>query len=241
MTAFNPACLPHEERRHWMKRRDWPAGFTRHSAAFVMAFLWLFSAVWCGLTALIFRANGAKIEAAMDAGLTGWIVPVLVVLVGAIAVISAICTTISWLRFGSTTLRIDTLPSFVGESFRGRLEAGDYLLGRRRFTMTLTCEEVIRQAAPARRRNRKKQSHVVRRQAGSASRTIDRLPIPDGMGRSVLKLDIDVPEGLPGSLHRDDGTGYQWILSVTTSDGHEPAFSAAFEIPVYRREELLAA
>jgi hypothetical protein len=72
---------------------------------------------------------------------------------------------------------------------------------------------------------------------GLATMKIDRAPQPGNSG-SVLGIEIEVPRGAPGSLHRGNGTGYQWTLILISDDGQKPVFSAAFEVPVYRREDL---
>lgn len=51
-------------------------------------------------------------------------------------------------------------------------------------------------------------------------------------------IEIEVPRASPGSLHRDNGTGYQWTLILMSDDGQTPVSSAGFEVPVYRREDL---
>ncbi len=241
MAAFDPSVLPYEERLHWQSRADWPAGRVSHSTAIVVLALWGFSIVWCAAIGGIFFVNQHKIAAALASSWTEWVVPILLVGVAVIVILSAIAATISWRNNGRSTLVIGTLPAFVGERFEGRIEAGPILKGRQGFKVTLSCEDV--KAKTERRKNsrRRKHAYFYRVKRGSASATVTALPQPSGDGRYIFHVGIDIPRGLPGSLHLEDGTGVQWTLTVTSDDGQSPAFGATYEIPVYRREELVPA
>jgi hypothetical protein len=103
-----------------MLRPDWAARkVIDRSSLSVAIFLWVWSAGWCGACALIFGVNSDKIVAAAreswgEAAL-GLIFPI----GGLIGVLCAIGATRTWWRQGTSTLRIDTLPGYLGEDFRG--------------------------------------------------------------------------------------------------------------------------
>ena len=113
MSAMHPDAA-------WMLRPDWAARkVVDRSSLAVAIFLWVWSAGWCGACAFIWSVNSDKIIAAAreswgEAAL-GMIFPI----GGLIGVLCAIGATRVWWRHGTSTLRIDTLPGYLGDEFRG--------------------------------------------------------------------------------------------------------------------------
>lgn len=238
MTAFDTSVLPYEERLHWLTRKDWPSGRVSHSSFIVVAALWGFSLLWCAAIGGIGAINRNKIAAALAESWTEWVVPSLAVFLGIVVILCAIAATVSWLRNGRSTLVIETLPAFTGGRFRGMVEAGDILAGKQSFKLTLACEEVIERTERIEHSRRRKHSHFDRVLRGSSTARVMR-PATGSAGHGFrLPVDIAIPANLPGSRHLSDGTGYQWTLSIASDDGSSPVFGAAFEIPVYREDDL---
>ncbi len=71
------------------------------------------------------------------------------------------------------------------------------------------------------------------------TKTITAVPSPGPAGAFSFPVAMNVPEYWPGSLHEADGTGIRWTLHVQSADGQSPVFGAAFEVPVYRRGDLV--
>lgn len=240
MTAFDIALLPYPERLHWQSRKDWPKGRVDHSSAMVVLALWGFGLAWSAITGTIAYVNHAKIAAAVARSWTQAIVPGLVFGLGPIVILCAIAATVSWRRNGVSTLVMETVPAYVGDVFRGTVEAGDILRGHNAFAVTLTCERVRAhlRTVPGSRGRRKKHAHFHREKLGSVSRTINQAATIGRDGKLVVAVAIEIPSGMPGSFHEINGTGIQWTLNIQSGDGRSPVFGAAFEIPVYRREDL---
>jgi hypothetical protein len=238
--TFNPLSLPIIERLQWQERLDWQQGRVTHSSLIIVLALWGFGIVWCAAISFIFHVNRAKIEAALAASWTEWIVPGLLVLVAVGVIWSAIGATISWKNNGRSALVIETLPAFVGETFRGRIEAGDILLGKRSFKLTLQCEEVKQHLRSVKGSRRKKHAHFYRVKLGSTVKTEAAVASPAASGLFSFPVEIAIPPSLPGTRREENGTGYSWTLTATSDDGTKPVFSAVFEIPVYRRRDMQA-
>ena len=241
MTAFDTAVLPFEERLHWQARKDWPLGRVDHSSAIVVIALWGFSIAWCSITGTIATINREKVAAAFASNWAEALAVIAVFGLGALAIILAIAATVSWRSNGKSTLVIGTLPAFAGETFEGTVEAGKIIAGRSTFELSLTCERVtdVRLRDPGSNSRRRKHAHFHRQQLGKVTKKMTAVPSLVADGKSAFPVSMTVPDYYPGSLHNDDGTGIQWTLHIQSADGRTPVFGAAFEIPVYRREDLL--
>lgn len=239
MTAFDTSVLPYEERLHWLTRKDWPAGRVTHSSFIVVAALWGFGIAWTAIIGTIATINREKVAASFATNWTESLGVIAAFGLGILVIILAIAATVSWLKNGRSTLVIETLPAFAGGRFRGVIEAGDILAGKTSFKLTLACEEVISRTERIEGSRRRKHSHFDRMLRGSATARIMR-PATGSAGEGFsLPIDIAIPGHLPGSRHLSDGTGYQWTLSISSDDGASPAFGAAFEVPVYREDDLV--
>lgn len=239
--AFDPATLPFAERIHWQSRKDWLSGRVTHSSLIVVAALWGFSVLWCAAIGFIFTVNRAKIATAINDDWTEAIVPAFAAALGIIVVLCAIGATLSWLRNGKSALVLGTRPAFAGETFEGTVEAGRIIAEKSSFAVTLTCERVteVRRRDPSSKSRRRQHSHFHRELLGKVTKTITAVPSPGANGLFSFPVTMNVPDFYPGSLHEENGTGIQWTLHVQSANGQSPVFGAAFEVPVYRREDLV--
>ncbi len=237
--AFDPATLPFAERLHWQSRKDWLSGRVTHSSLIVVVALWGFGIAWCGITGTIASINREKIARVFATDWTEAAAVCAVFGLGALVILLAIGATLSWARNGKSTLVLKTLPAFTGETFEATVEAGQILAGKSSFELSLTCERVVsvrRRKSGSRRRTH---AHFRREQIGKVTKTITAVPSPGLNGTFTFPVAITVPEYHPGSLHEEDGTGIQWTLHVQSAGGQSPVFGAAFEVPVYRRADLV--
>ena len=108
----------------WMLRADWAARkVVDRSSLGVMIFLWIWASGWWGVSAFLWTVNRDKILAAIHNSWGDTVLVALLPLAGFIGVLAAVIVTRTWWRFGNSTLLIDTLPGFIGDSFRGRVKA----------------------------------------------------------------------------------------------------------------------
>ncbi len=76
-----------------------------------------------GAFAFIGAVNRDKILAALDESWWGYLVAAIFVLCGLVALRLAVASTVANWRYGGTVLRLDTLPAYIGDRFRGTVEA----------------------------------------------------------------------------------------------------------------------
>lgn len=237
--AFDPATLPFAERIHWLSRKDWRSGRVTHSSLIVVIALWGFGIAWLAVTGVIARVNRDKIAAAFATDWTEAAAVCAVFGLCILVILLAIGATLSWARNGKSALVLKTLPAFAGERFEGVIEAGQILAGKSSFEVSLTCERVIDIRLRKSGSRRRTHSHFRREQLGKVTKTITAVPTPGPDGSFTFPVLVNVPENHPGSLHEEDGSGIQWTLHVQSADGQSPVFGAAFEVPVYRRGDLV--
>ena len=238
--AFDPAALPFAERIHWQTRKDWRAGRVTHSSLIVVLALWGFGILWLMIIGTLATINRDKVAAAFASD-WGEAAGVLAAFgMGILVILLAIAATVSWSRNGTSVLRLGTLPAFTGESFEGLVEAGQIIAGRHSFEIALTCERVTSVRRRKQGSSRSTHDHFRREQLGKVTKKINAVPSPAASGTYAVPVAIGIPSYCPGSLHEEDGTGIQWTLHIQSADGQSPVFGAAFEVPVYRREDLEA-
>jgi hypothetical protein len=223
----------------WMLRPDWAARqVTDRSSLAVAIFLWVWSAGWCGACALIWSVNSDKIIAAAreswgEAAL-GLIFPI----GGLIGVLCAIGATRTWWRHGTSILRIDSLPGYLGDEFRGSVSVRlPYAIA---LEAEIACERRMYHWVRGSKGRRKEWSTET---LWSATHKIpaDRLM----RLKDVTTIPIDVPlpaDKLPFALD-EEGVGIQWTLYVRTDyevksprpGDPVPRYAAQFLVPVFAR------
>jgi hypothetical protein len=224
----------------WMLRPDWAARkVTDRSSLAVAIFLWVWSAGWCGAIALIWSVNSDKIIAAAreswgEAAL-GMIFPI----GGLIGVLCAIGATRVWWRHGTSTLRIDTLPGYLGDEFRGSVTV--------RLPQPIALEAEI---ACERRTYHWVRTSKGRRQEWSTEKVwsethkiaADRLMrFKDS---TTIPIDVPLPADKPPFDLDEEGVGIQWTLYVRTDyevnkappGGQVTRYDAQFLVPVFARD-----
>jgi hypothetical protein len=223
----------------WMLQPDWAARkvIDRSSLA-VAIFLWVWSAGWCGACTFIWSVNSDKIIAAAreswgEAAL-GLIFPI----GGLIGVLCAIGATRTWWRHGTSTLRLDTLPGYLGDEFSGSVSVRlPYAIA---LEAEIACERRTYHWVRGSKGRRKEWSTET---LWSATYKIpaDRLM----RFKDVTTIPINVPlpgDKLPFALD-EEGVGIQWTLYLRTDyevkpprpgEPH-PRYAAQFLVPVFAR------
>lgn len=232
----------------WMLRSDWAARRVTDSSAGVMIFLWIWVVGWWGAILFIWNVNRDKILAAAAASWWEAALGLIFPLAGLIGLTLAWQATRSWLRYGRSVLRIDTLPGYLGETFRGALHANF----RRRpaaLEAELACEHV---RWVTRRRNGKTTRERVTSSVWSKTHPLDtaRMMLADGAAAASLPITLPLPADQPPCGLDDNDEGIVWRLTVREAtdgigrrtgggeDAHdhkEPLYSATFEVPVFAR------
>ena len=216
----------------WMLRPDWAARqVTDRSNLAVAIFLWVWSAGWCGACAFIWSVNSDKIIAAAreswgEAAL-GLIFPI----GGLIGVLCAIGATRTWWRHGTSTLRIDSLPGYLGVRlpYSIALEAG------------IACEKRTYVWVRTPKGRRKEWSTET---LWSATHKIPADRLMRLKDVTTIPIDVPLPADKPPFALDEEGVGIQWTLYVRTDfeankappGGQVTRYEAQFLVPVFSRE-----
>jgi hypothetical protein len=218
----------------WMLRADWAARkIVDRSSLAVMIFLWIWTGGWWGISAFLWTVNNDKIIAALHESWGNVLLFALLPLSGLIGLVCAVNVTRTWWRFGNSTLNIDSLPGFLGDRFRGRVETCLARAPALPLEATMACEHrTWRRVRDSDGRWTKELRTVT---VWSATYPIEPARLMRKKDGVIIPIDIPLPAGQPACALDEEGAGYQWSLSVCATEPTSPRFSAHFEVPVYGR------
>ncbi len=191
--------------------------------------MWIWVTVWWGFLSFIGWVNYTKIMKALSESWWNGVLISVFVGAGLLGLAFAIKLTLHWYRYGTSVLRIDTLPAHPGETFRGALEANLHPKPRHPLNVELACEKVL-WISSGHGKDRRKRAEVtrlggLRATAQSSQMVATRLGV-------LCPIEIDVPTNLPEYSINDEGNGVRWVLSVNTTGDDQP-FSCAFDLPIF--------
>jgi hypothetical protein len=193
--------------------------------------LWIWSGGWCGISTFLWFVNGDKIVAAVSESWGNAVLMALIPLAGAIGLFAAFGATLNWWRYGASTLRIDTLPGFLGDTFRGNVQA--HLQSVQPIEAELACERRAWRWTTDSDGRRSKEWRTVT--VWSETHAIEASRLMRTKTGVSIPIDVSLPDHQPPCALDDDGAGIQWTLQVRAHADSLPRFSAQFEIPVYAR------
>jgi hypothetical protein len=139
----------------------------------------------------------------------------------------------TWWTYGHATLRIDTLPGYLGDTFRGQVAVRLPAKPGGPIDVTLVCENV-RQLT--RRSGGKRVTKTTYDERWSESVVVEpgRL-LTAREGATSIPIEIAIPTSQPECELDEEGNGIRWVLRVHSLMEGRPALSFQFEVPVYRR------
>ncbi|WBT37862.1 hypothetical protein [Hyphomicrobium sp. DMF-1] len=215
----------------WMQRKDWASRRVTHSNLGVTALLWVWNIGWWGALAFIGTVNRDKIRVALDESWWTYFLLGAFVFCGLIALRFALAATWAHVRYGRTTLRLDTLPAYIGDRFRGTVEARLRARPVEPLRAALICEQLkwIRI-----RTGGKTTSRLDVRELARVEREIPASLVMVSRTGARIPVEIDVPPASREYSLDSEGNGVRWTLHVDAPDSKQP-FSCSFEIPVYAR------
>jgi hypothetical protein len=218
--------------RPWMERQDWAARKVVYSDASAAVFSWIWVIGWCSGIGLIVALNIDRIRLALSESWVDGLLALAFAGATLIALRIAIRATLAWWRFGRSTLRIDTLPGYIGDRFRGRLQTRLRPASRENLKIDLVCEGVRWVETGS---SSKKKYKLEARTLSETSTSFDARRLFTGRGGVSVPIEIAIPSGLPESFIDERGNGVRWRLSVSATSKHNAPFRCSFEIPVYDR------
>jgi len=216
--------------RPWLANRHWRARRAVHATGLASRFMWLWCLVWWGVMGLIWFENKDMILAELR-GSWSQAVPVAAFVVAGIAGL-LVAAGLSWRRWrhGNAVLLIDTLPGYLGERFRGKVQAR--LPGRpsQKIGISLACV--------SRRRTRRSSGAGryatvwVDDELWSTSAMLHPAQATFDRGRITVPVSFELPADLPESGHLLDEPQIVWMLTVAPG-----AVARTFEVPVFARRD----
>ncbi len=234
-----PRARAHRERaralhpnRPWMERQDWAARRVVYSDASAAIFSWIWVIGWCSAIGLIVGLNLQRIRLALSQSWVDVVLASAFALATLVGLQIAIKSTLAWWRFGRSTLRIDTLPGYVGDRFRGKLQTRLRPAARDNLKISLVCESV-RWVDSGFGKNKKRRLEA--RTLSETSTLFDARRLFTSRNGVNMPIDIAIPPDLPGSSADDRGNGVRWRLAVNATNTSNAPFACTFEIPVYDR------
>lgn len=222
--------------RPWLVNRHWRARRVVHSRRFDIWFMWFWCVAWWAMLGIFWTVNkdlmladlrgswdrAAPVVLAFAAGLAGMIV-------------AAALTWRRW-RYGDAVLLIDTLPGFLGERFRGRVQMRRAERPREPVELALAClsRRWVRRSGGHGRSTTIRVDEELWRE----SRNLQPTQMTFDRGLITLPVSFELPPDLPESGHlHDEPPQIVWELAVKTSPATGQSAACVFEVPVFEQRD----
>lgn len=216
----------------WMNNRQWARGSVSHSSLGALLFLWFFAINWWAALGFMALDRGEQL---VDASVPILLLIAALTLIGLLTIHTAIAKTIDWIRFGRSTLTIETLPGRPGAPFKGKVRARFKRKPKRPIFVSVT--GFTRQWS--------KKVHTPNEEERLISDVRDIAPffeLEDSIATAQLNkvndwiavpVRFDIPSDMPSSGPAEDDTEVIWKIHMRTTGKNDPKFAVEFEIPVY--------
>lgn len=219
----------------WLANRHWRARRVVHSIKYTAWFMWFWSLVWWGILGFLWSVNRDQIIAALQGPWDEAIPTALFFVVGIVALLIAAGITWRRWRYGDAVLLIDTLPGYLGERFRGKVQAGLANRLREPVGVTLTCGSMRQERRPS--RDGHYSTVWVTDELWSAEHSLQPMQTTFDRGRVTLPIDFELPSDLPESGDILDEPKIVWKLEIVPRAGHDQPLKSEFRIPVFARRK----
>jgi hypothetical protein len=220
--------------RPWLVNRQWRARRVVYSTKYTAWFMWIWCFFWWGILGFLWSVNKDLIIADLQGSWDKAIPTSIPFVAGGIGLLVAFNLTWQRYRYGDAVLLIDTLPGYLGESFRGRVLACVKGRPSEPIGVTLTCGSLT--SRQRRTAGRETETEWITDELWSNSLDVHpALPIIDSKGRISLPIDIALPSGLPESGHILDDPQIVWKLKIRPGSVLDQALTSEFEVPVFSR------
>ncbi len=219
----------------WMERRMWRQRRIVHSTSYTVWFMWFWCLIWWGILGFIYHKNEKLILADLAGSWSQAIPAALPFVAGIIGVLAAI--SLSWRRYhsGDVVLLLETLPGFLGEQFRGHVEAPLKHRPRKAVSATLQCGSLRQDKV--RNHEGSYETQWITDELWSHAEDIPTDNILHAKGKVSLQIKIDLPDNLPESGHVLDDPQIVWKLTIASNSILNPYLDSEFEVPVFARRD----
>ncbi len=214
----------------WLRNKQWASKRLTHTKLGKVLFLWLFAINWWAAIWFVAADRGEQI---LQQSWPLIVLCLVFVLIGVVTLWAAVRNSISWVRFGTTTMFIDTLPGQPGQDFKGYVELG--------FRPEPKVHTKLQLSAFVRRWTQRIATDGARRMNDrhdeapffDYEKRIKSAEIKETGRWFRLPVNLKIPSDAPSSGPRDDGSEVIWKLEILSKSPDGNSFSADFEIPVF--------
>jgi hypothetical protein len=210
----------------WMWRADWAKGQSRGQSGRATAGAWIFALGWNGISGSV--AYGSFVHRSLGGPRAAYFFLALFLLIGIGAFCWAILLTLRRIRFGKTTMQLQTLPAPLGRSLQGSIDAHLPYPVPHGIYLVLSCINRVTSGGnhPSTR------DHVL----WQDSKTIPPEQIMAGPAGSSIPVSFDIPRDKPASNNANRSSQILWLLRAE-ADIPGANFNDTFEVPVFETHD----
>ena len=211
----------------WMWREDWAQSRCTGRGSRATAMLWAFALMWNGVS---WTSIWAAKQHPQPPG-KSWVYLVLAIfpVVGIGLFIAAVRGTIRRVRFGKTSLQLQTLPVPLGRSLRGTIEARLPYPLPHGIQMKLSC---INRVTSGSGENQSTFDHIL----WQDTKTIGAEQVMAGPNGSSIPVQFDIPRDRPQTDTTQASNQMLWLVRAE-ADIPGADFSDEYEVPVFETKD----
>jgi hypothetical protein len=223
--ALTVTAAKTDDKKPWLKRKDWAAGRIVSSARKAVGLLWIFVGFWCVASAAIsLVVVPPQLQQGNRAALIALVFPV----IGLAMIFFALNTTRAWRKFGRSIFEMAAVPAAVGGTLEGEIQVRGKLQPQHGLHLRLTC---FRRTSKGSGQSRNTTEKILWQDEKWLRAD---LPQTD-LNATGIPVFFKLPDSLPESTVTF-GDGVHWRLEAAAAL-RGPNFHAAFEVPVFKLPE----
>ena len=219
--------------RPWLIDRQWRARRVVHSTRYTAWFMWFWCLCWWGILGFLWSVNKDLIMDDLQGPWSQAIPSSIPFVAGIIGLLVACSLTWRRWRYGDAVLLINTLPGYLGESFRGQIQARLKARLNEPFTVTLSCGALTSERVQS--SNGSYETVWVTEELWTAGQQLRPAQTTFSRGRAAIPVDFDLPSDQPESGHVLDDPQIVWKLEVDPGSVLDRAIKCEFRVPIFSR------
>ena len=206
----------------WMWKSDWAAGQIAYSAKKRMLLATIIAAYWNLVTSPLWFVLPNEILHKKNTGIMfGLIFPA----IGLALILWTITEILRWRKFGTSTLRLDSLPGIIGGQLKGLILTSAKVHPKDGFRLTLSCTQTTTTSGGGKRST---SIATIWKKKQIAHELLDNVA-----EMSAIPVVFQVPYDCRPTDETDPNNKICWRLKVSAGFN----FSATFEVPIFKTHE----
>lgn len=224
--------------RPWLVNRQWRARRVVHSTKYTAWFMWFWCFCWWGILGFLWSVNKDLIMAELRGSWDQALVASLPFVAGAIGLLVAVSLSWQRWRYGDAVLIITTLPGYLGERFRGKVQARLSGPLNEPLGLTLSCGSLA--SKQVRSSDGGYKTTWITHELWSDRQQLSPTQTTFSRGRITIPVDFDLPPDQPESGHILDDPQIVWKLEIDPGSVLDRSAKCEFQVPVFgRRDERI--